>query len=571
MTDPSSSAKPHATALSGTADRTPAARATVRPEQLARLRLDPTAVRRALGELVRREPAAKVRSWSVAAVAHELGSLELDRLLRESPRPSVCTLQHAATAHACAELARQSGLLASDEAYLLGLLHDPLAGLDGTADLPEPLRRPLERAVHTPDEDELLPPEACLVPAAALLAGLAGFAGPERSREPHPSVQAFALSTASMAVDELRAAVAADLLEAGLDPEAVAGLGPARPGGNPKTTPVDPATLTLHLLRGGEGILSGQRLADWCCRAAVADLEHDRATFVHWIGSETQLVVRACATSRDSGSRRHLVRATGTELAALGRATETGCTVRVELDADAEGGLLAFLGAPSVLVAPVCKKGHSPSFLVVDRCDSGRRLPDPTRDAMLTVLAEATSMRFENLLLERRSRRSAQSALVDPLTRLWNRRFGMATLNQSMARARRSGTELTVLMIDIDQFKKLNDTYGHARGDIALRTTAEVLRKTLRRSDMICRYGGEEFLVVLPETAAEEAALLAARLFIEIETRGHEVQLPLTASIGQTSLRETDTTDSLLLRADRALYASKSLGRNRFSIDAEDL
>lgn len=568
MTEPASSAKPHTAALPGTADRGPVASASVRPEQLARLRLDPTAVKRALGELTRREPSGRTRSWSVATLAHELGGHELDRLLRESPRPSVCTLQHAATAHACAELARQSGLLASDEAYLLGLLHDP--GAD-TADLPDPLRLPLERAARAAGDDEVLPPEACLVPAAALLAGLAGFAGAARTRDAHPSVQAFALSTATVAVDDLRAAIVADLLEAGLDPEEAGCLCPAPSHAPGETEAVDPTTLVLRLLRGGEGILSGQRLADWCCEAAVTELEHDRATFVHWVGSGAELVVRASATANDSGSRRLGVRPTAAELAALRRAAETGCTVRIEIDHQAAPGLLDALDATSALVAPVTKKGHSPSFLVVDRASSGRRLPDPTRDALLTVLAEATAMRFENLLLERRSRRSAQSALTDPLTRLWNRRFGMATLNQAMARSQRSGTDLTVLMIDIDQFKKLNDTYGHARGDIALRTTAEVLRKTLRRSDMICRYGGEEFLVVLAETAPEEASLLAARLFIEIEAKGQEVQLPLTASIGQTSLRPTDTADSLLLRADRALYASKSLGRNRFSIDAEDL
>jgi predicted signal transduction protein with EAL and GGDEF domain len=104
----------------------------------------------------------------------------------------------------------------------------------------------------------------------------------------------------------------------------------------------------------------------------------------------------------------------------------------------------------------------------------------------------------------------------------------------------------------------------------ALRATADVLRKTLRRSDTICRYGGEEFMVVLPETSAEESAVLAARLFTAVEARGHDEKLPITVSIGQASVRQDDSAESLLNRADQALYASKAGGRNRFSIADEE-
>jgi diguanylate cyclase (GGDEF)-like protein len=128
--------------------------------------------------------------------------------------------------------------------------------------------------------------------------------------------------------------------------------------------------------------------------------------------------------------------------------------------------------------------------------------------------------------------------------------MGITSLDQAIARSQRSGVDLTVLMIDLDQFKKLNDTYGHVQGDQALRATADVLRKTLRRSDTICRYGGEEFMVVLPETSAEESAVLAARLFTAVEARGHDEKLPITVSIGQASVRQDDSAESLLNRAD---------------------
>lgn len=573
MTDPDASAKPHSAAPSG--DRAGSAvgvRTPIAPEQLARLRLDAHAVRVLAREASRRALPPATSGWTVAALAEAYGDRELDHLLRELPSPSPCALRSAVVGHAAAELARQTGIMSADEAYVLGLLHDPWADPTQLAELPVPMRAQLEAATRAPREDQVLALDECLLPAAALLADLSGLPGTPAVRgEPHPSVQAFALRSAAVGAHELRSALVADVLEAGLDPAAMAEFVRATGPDAAVVDQPDPTTLTLRLLRGGEGLRSGQRLADWCCRTAVAELGHDRATFVHWIECGTRIVVRSSSTAEDHGVRRTTIELTPGELETLRKAADTGCAVRLGSDAVPPAGLLGWLDAREALIAPVARKGTSPSFLVVDRTATARRLPDPARDALLSVLAEATSIRLENLLLERRSRRSAQSALVDPLTRLWNRRFGMASLNQSIAQAKRAGTALTVLMIDIDQFKKLNDTYGHARGDIALRATADVLRTTLRRSDTICRFGGEEFLVVLVETLPEEAAMLAARLFMEIEARGHAVQLPLTASIGQASLRPADTADSLLLRADRALYASKSQGRNRFSIDADDL
>ena len=160
-------------------------------------------------------------------------------------------------------------------------------------------------------------------------------------------------------------------------------------------------------------------------------------------------------------------------------------------------------------------------------------------------------------------------AVIDPLTRLYNRRMGLAALEREVARTERTRRPLTVLMCDLDHFKHLNDTYGHLQGDVALRATADVLRQTLRRSDVICRFGGEEFLVVLAETAPDDATVLAARLFVAIEAAGQALGLPMTISIGLTSHRPGDRAEDLLHRADGALYASKDHGRNRFSADID--
>ncbi len=98
--------------------------------------------------------------------------------------------------------------------------------------------------------------------------------------------------------------------------------------------------------------------------------------------------------------------------------------------------------------------------------------------------------------------------------------------------------------------------------------TAEVLRKTLRKTDTVCRYGGEEFLMVLPDTTIEQASVLATRIFTAIEAAGKRNKLPLTGSIGLTEIHYVkDSVATVLTRADKALYASKSRGRNRFSVD----
>lgn len=113
------------------------------------------------------------------------------------------------------------------------------------------------------------------------------------------------------------------------------------------------------------------------------------------------------------------------------------------------------------------------------------------------------------------------------------------------------------MMIDLDEFKSLNDTYGHLVGDHALRVTSSVLRRTVRSSDLVCRYGGEEFLVILPETEAEDATILATRLFTAVAEAGKAHGLPITCSIGLSSLRTEDSLDGLVGRADSALYAEQ--------------
>jgi diguanylate cyclase (GGDEF)-like protein len=303
--------------------------------------------------------------------------------------------------------------------------------------------------------------------------------------------------------------------------------------------------------------------------AALRYFAFDRAFHIRWIRGTGMLAVRAKADLSPRRIDTMLVTPSTSEAQLFEQAQLSEKPTRIIAVRNGPPGLLRLLGSDEVLLVPVNREFQTPSFIVLDRSISTKPIVTLRDNDAVSTLAITTSLLVENLLLKLRRQRAQKFALTDPLTRLYNRRMGISCLDQELARMQRSSSPTTVLMIDVDDFKKLNDTYGHVQGDQALRAIAEMLRKTLRRSDTICRYGGEEFLVVLPETTAEESSILAARLFTAIEHRGRELGLPLTVSIGQSSIRADDTVESVLQRADKALYASKAQGRNRFSVDAD--
>jgi two-component system cell cycle response regulator len=164
--------------------------------------------------------------------------------------------------------------------------------------------------------------------------------------------------------------------------------------------------------------------------------------------------------------------------------------------------------------------------------------------------------------------RSLELAVTDGLTGLRNRRYVFRHLESLL----RAGTSCGVLMIDVDRFKPLNDYYGHAAGDAALREVAARLREHVRASDVVARYGGEEFLVVMSGAGAEEAAVIAERLRAAIGERPIDLgqaKLPVTVSIGSALSGNNAEAPSLIAAADTAMYRAKSLGRNRVEAATE--
>jgi diguanylate cyclase (GGDEF)-like protein len=166
----------------------------------------------------------------------------------------------------------------------------------------------------------------------------------------------------------------------------------------------------------------------------------------------------------------------------------------------------------------------------------------------------------------------AVGALQDPLTGLYNRRHLEDRLSSELSAARRHGRPLSVLLVDVDHFKAVNDRHGHLVGDDALRMLALALRGAVRREDVLARYGGEEFLVLARETGADGARVLGERIRAAVETarvRFDDVELALTVSVG-VSVSEGDgryepgrSERELIEAADRAMYEAKRQGRNR--------
>ncbi len=168
--------------------------------------------------------------------------------------------------------------------------------------------------------------------------------------------------------------------------------------------------------------------------------------------------------------------------------------------------------------------------------------------------------------LRQRLRLAHQQALRDPLTGLPNRQAVDERIAQEFARWRRFGEPFTMLLWDIDHFKQINDRFGHRAGDKALSIVARILRDGIREVDFVGRYGGEEFLMLLPETDGDGAFKLAEKLRRAVENCGFNSRgkpVPVTISCGLSSVREGDTPERLFERVDQALYQAKAQGRNR--------
>ncbi len=155
------------------------------------------------------------------------------------------------------------------------------------------------------------------------------------------------------------------------------------------------------------------------------------------------------------------------------------------------------------------------------------------------------------------------AATTDKLTQIYNRRKLEEIAQYEIERAKRYNIPLSFIMLDLDDFKQVNDTYGHQTGDRVLRTVSDIIMSNIRASDTAGRWGGEEFMILVPETALDNARELAEKIRNLIASYPFELSRPITISLGLAQLLRGDTFDSFIRRVDDALYRAKRQGKNR--------
>jgi diguanylate cyclase (GGDEF)-like protein/PAS domain S-box-containing protein len=185
------------------------------------------------------------------------------------------------------------------------------------------------------------------------------------------------------------------------------------------------------------------------------------------------------------------------------------------------------------------------------------------------------SLRERLLEIEALQARLREQAVRDHLTGLYNRHYLQETLDREIARALRSEQSVSIMIMDVDHFKRINDSHGHKAGDLVLRALGNLLKANIRVGDIPCRYGGEEFIIVMPDvqlaTAHERAAYISS-MINELQIPHDDAHLQVTVSVGVASIPQHGLNgEDVLLRADRALYRAKELGRNRIVLYEEGI
>jgi diguanylate cyclase (GGDEF)-like protein len=241
----------------------------------------------------------------------------------------------------------------------------------------------------------------------------------------------------------------------------------------------------------------------------------------------------------------------------------------VALEGDACAPHTPFADVRSLIVVPLTS--HGQLLGAVSLATVGRRnSPDPALLEFLYGLAQQLALGVENARL---FEQLAQLASTDDLTELANRRRFTEALRVELARSRRDGSTLALLLIDIDHLKRINDSHGHPAGDAAIRHVAGMLKRARRETDVAARLGGEEFALLLPGTDVVGAVTVAEALRARLAAAPAAGAFTVTVSIGVASSPEDGVEEDELIRAaDRRLYAAKAGGRNRvFSLESHPL
>lgn len=227
-------------------------------------------------------------------------------------------------------------------------------------------------------------------------------------------------------------------------------------------------------------------------------------------------------------------------------------------------GLQAEAARHPIMVLALVPRGDSAALAHAFECGVADCAAYPIDDGEITVRVRALLRRKDTAdRLRAEAVEARRLAHVDPVTGLWNRHYLDAELGAAIAKAQTELSPLTLLMIDIDGFKPINDHHGHATGDRVLQAIGARLNANVRSLDTVARFGGDEMVVIMPDVSLEAARSIAERLRAMIADTAITVPMGITVSIGLAEMIDGDDALTLLARADDALYAAKLAGRNR--------
>jgi diguanylate cyclase (GGDEF)-like protein len=253
----------------------------------------------------------------------------------------------------------------------------------------------------------------------------------------------------------------------------------------------------------------------------------------------------------------------------VGRALEKGGTIVLSGEnVQPEGGDYPGHDSVACLLVGLRMRDEPPALLALHRFD-GQAYTDEDR-ATAEAVAPLLATALDNL---RRFNRAEELSITDSLTGVYNYRYLRSALDKEVARARRFGEKFSIIMLDVDHLKDYNDLHGHLRGSEVLRRLAQLVLAQLRGADVVAKYGGDEFVVILPQTDRAGAGILAERIRSAIEQHefpGESESAKITSSMGIAQFPEDgESTRDLLDVADGALYQAKRTGRNKVTADSK--